>query len=115
MPAATEIVHAALSASAEGIEVMLPYVHEDFVMSTPPDLAAEPQTYNGPEGVRRWFESFLEVMDSVVLELDIVTRGRASGAETAQRAVTLCTVTDDKLIRIQFFGSLDEAREAAVG
>ena len=75
-------------------------------MVTTPELASEPDVYRGPEGVRRWWESFLDVMewvrwrsravdpvddDRVILEFVIRTRGSASGIETDQHAVGLAT------------------------
>ena len=51
-----------------GVEALVPLVHPEFEVTTPPGLAAEPDTYRGPEGVRRYFESFYEAMDRVVFE-----------------------------------------------
>ncbi len=63
------IVREAFAALAEGgVEAMLPFVHEDFEMVTPPELASEPDTYRGPAGVKRWFDSFYEAMDEVRIE-----------------------------------------------
>jgi ketosteroid isomerase-like protein len=102
-------------------------VDEEFEMVTTPDLASEPDTYTGPEGVRRWWESFLDVMEWVrlevqevhpvdehraILEFQIHTRGRASGIETDQRAVGLATARDGKLYRLAFFTELEPARAA---
>ena len=42
---------------------MVPLVHPDFEMETPAALAAEPQRYEGVDGFRRWWTSFLDVMD----------------------------------------------------
>jgi hypothetical protein len=103
-------------------------VDDEFEMVTTPDLASEPDVYRGPEGVRRWWESFLDVMEWVRLEVDHVhpvddqrailefrihTRGRASGIETDQRAVGLATARDGKLYRLSFFTRLEAARAAA--
>jgi ketosteroid isomerase-like protein len=43
---------------AEGWESMLPLLAPDFELTTPPGLAAEPDTYRGEDGMRRYFESF---------------------------------------------------------
>ena len=51
-----------------GVEAMLPYVREDFEMVTPPELASEPDTYLGRDGVRRWFDSFYEAMEEIRIE-----------------------------------------------
>ena len=106
----------------------LELIDDEFEMVTTPDLASEPDVYRGPEGVRRWWESFLEVMDWVQLEVErthpvdeerviveflIRTRGRSSGIETSQRAVGLGTARDGKILRLQFFTELESARAAA--
>ena len=54
--------------AVEGYESLMPLVHPEFEMTTPPGIAAEPQTYQGEEGLRRWWESFYEVMDEVRVE-----------------------------------------------
>src|SRR4029079_7945252 len=41
-------------------EALIPLVHPEFEMTTPAGLAAEPDTYRGQEGVRRYFDSFYE-------------------------------------------------------
>ena len=73
MSGADAIVREAFDALSEGgVDAMLPFVHEDFEMVTPPDLASEPDTYRGPAGVKRWFDSFYEAMEEVRIEpLDI--------------------------------------------
>ena len=50
---------------SEGVDGMLEYVHPEFEMETLPGIAAEPQRLRGHDGVRRWFDSFYEVMDEV--------------------------------------------------
>lgn len=110
--------------ATEGYEAMVPQIHAEFEMETPPDLAAEPQRYEGVEGFRRWWTSFLEVMDEVALEpqgfheiapgqvaIEIRMRavGGASGIETTREIVLLVTLRDGKMIRIDFATSLEEA------
>lgn len=110
--------------AAEGYEAMFPFVHEDFEMETPAGLAAEPQRYEGIEGLRRWWTTFLEVMDSVTLEardfrevgpdrivVQAVIRavGGASGIETSQEVYFVVTVRDSKMARLDFAASLDDA------
>ena len=78
--------------------------------------------------MRRWWETFLDVMEWVRLEVEgshpvddhraileflIHTRGRASGIETDQRAIGLATARDGKLLRLQFFTEMADARAAA--
>ena len=106
-------------------EQVLPLVHEDFERVTTRAVASEPQTYRGPEGVRRWWTSFLEVMESVnldpvsfeelgdgrvIVEFAIRARGRASGIEAVQPAVAVATVADGKLAGLEFFTDREDAR-----
>ena len=113
---------------SETYEQALAFIDERFVMATPSELASEPDVYRGPEGVRRWWESFLDVMASVRLEIEevhpidddralvefaIKARGRSSGIETEQRAVGLATADGGKLVGLEFFIDLGQARAAA--
>jgi ketosteroid isomerase-like protein len=114
--------------STDGVDGLVEFVHPKFVMETPAGLAAEPQRYEGPEGVRRWFEQFYEVMDEVTIEpgavedlgsgrvlqpLTMRARGQASGIEVDQQAMTVATLQDDLLVRLDFFFSEEEARASA--
>ena len=96
---------------------MLEYVHPDFEMETLPGIAAEPQVYRGHDGVRRWWDSFYEIMDEVTVEADEVTeigpdralihfkmraRGHASGIEVTQEARAVATVRDGLTLRLEF-------------
>ncbi len=118
----------AFAALAEGgVGAMLPFVHEDFEMTTPPDLASEPGVYEGHAGLRRWWDSFYEAMDEVrvdanriedlgdelVVSFRITARGRSTGLEVVQEAAGLCTVEDGKAKRIRFFATRDDAVKAA--
>ena len=51
-----------------GWEAMLELRRRGFEMTTPPGLAAEPDTYRGQEGIRRYWESFYEVMEEIHVE-----------------------------------------------
>jgi ketosteroid isomerase-like protein len=101
----------------DGVDAMLEYVHPDFEMETLPGIAAEPQVYSGHEGVRRWFESFYEVMDEIAVEpssmeetahdrifveFKLRARGQASGIEVQQEAQATATLKDDLLYRLEF-------------
>ena len=122
------IVEAFRLLDSDTYEQALELVDDEFEMVTPPELASEPDAYRGPEGVRRWWQSFLEVMEwvrleveeihpvddqRVILEFVIHTRGRSSGIEIDQRAVGLATARDGKLYRLAFFADLAQARAVA--
>jgi ketosteroid isomerase-like protein len=109
------------------VEALLPLIHPEFEVTTPPGLAAEPDTYRGPEGIRRYFESFYEIMDRVSFEPDdfiavgelvvvpvtLTARGRTTGIETAQKVVQVWQLKEEKAYRIEVYATLDEAMEAA--
>jgi ketosteroid isomerase-like protein len=111
----------------DGVEGILPFVHVDFEATTPPELASEPDTYRGHDGVRRWFDSFYEVMDGirwdahrfhevgdrVVVEFTLRARGKTTGLDFGQDAVMVWELRDGKAIGLQLFPTLDEAMVAA--
>ena len=119
-----EIVKAGFEAFNEGgVEALLPFVHPDFEVTTPPELASEPDTYRGHEGVRRYFESFYEAMEEirwdprsfrevgerVVVEFTLRARGKTTGLDVAQEAVMVWSLRDGKAIGLQLYPTLDEA------
>lgn len=119
-----EIVERGFEAfNAEGIDGILPFIHPDFEATTPPDLATEPDTYRGHEGVRRWFSSFDEVMDEirwdargfreagdlVLVEFTLRARGRTTGLDFGQEAVMVWQLRDGKAIRLYLYPTLEQA------
>jgi ketosteroid isomerase-like protein len=122
------VEHAFKLLNSESYEQALELVDERFEMTTTSEVASEPGVYRGHDGVRRWWESFLEVMDyvaldaksleaagegRVIVEFAIRARGRRSGIEAQQPANALATVSDGRLMRLEFFTSVERAREAA--
>ncbi len=109
------------------VEALLPLIHPDFEVTTPPGLAAEPDTYRGPEGIRRYFDSFYEIMDRVsfephdfigvgervVVPVTLRARGRTTGIETSQKVVQVWELRDEKAYRIEVYATLEEAMKAA--
>jgi ketosteroid isomerase-like protein len=113
--------------NAEGVEGILPYIHPEFEATTPPNLASEPDTYRGHEGVRRWFDSFYEVMEDirwdahgleeqvgekVVIQFTLRARGKTTGLDFGQEAVMVWTLRDGKAIRVELFETVEEAMAA---
>src|SRR3954451_8755516 len=100
--------------STEGIEGLIRFVDPDFETTTPPGLAAEPDTYRGHDGVRRYWSSFEEVMedirfeprrmsslgDRVLVDLVIKARGRATGIEVEQNVAQVWVFKDGKAIGV---------------
>lgn len=112
------------------VEELLPLIHPEFEATTPPGLAAEPDTYRGYEGIRRYFASFYEAMDKVWLEADdfcevsggrvmvrgrLWTRGRSTGLETHLEAVFVWTIRDELVISTEIFATEEEALAAMEG
>lgn len=109
------------------VEALVPLVHPEFEFTTPASLAAEPDTYRGEEGLRRYFKSFYEAMDQVAFDADefievgervvvpvtLRTRGRTTGIETGQPIVQVWEVRDGRAYRVEIYATLDEAMEAA--
>ena len=123
-----EIVERGIEAfNDRGVEGIIPYIHPEFEATTPPNLASEPDTYRGHDGVRRWFDSFYEVMDQirwdahsfqqvgdrVVVEFTLRARGKTTGLDFGQEAMMVWSLRDGKGIRIELFETLDEALAAA--
>jgi ketosteroid isomerase-like protein len=123
-----ELVRQGFEALRDGdVEALIPLIHAEFELTTPPALAAEPDTYRGPDGLRRYFESFYEAMDRVIFEPEdfipvgervvvpsvLRTRGRTTGIETGQRIVQVWDVKDGKALRVEVYATLEEAMAAA--
>jgi ketosteroid isomerase-like protein len=115
-----------ISASA-GSRRCCPCSTPEFELTTPPTLTAEPDTYRGPEGIRRYFDSFYEAMDEiefeptgfheveerVVVEFTLKARGRTTGIVAEQQGVFVWELRDGRAVRLDVYSNLDEALEAA--
>ncbi|HMD56250.1 MAG TPA: nuclear transport factor 2 family protein [Solirubrobacteraceae bacterium] len=123
-----EIVRAALEAfNSEDIERILDFIHRDVEIEIPPDVSAEPDTYRGHDGMRRYFHSFRDAMDeirfqaeriwdagpSVVVALRLTARGRQTAILVQQRIAGVWTFRDGKVIGIRTYASPAEALAAA--
>jgi ketosteroid isomerase-like protein len=123
-----ELVRQGFEALNEGgVEALMPLIHPEFEVTTPPGLAAEPDTYRGPDGVRRYFDSFYEAMDKiefkperfitvgdrVVVPMTLRARGRTTGIETEQEIVQVWDVEDGQAIRVSVHATIEEAMERA--
>jgi ketosteroid isomerase-like protein len=122
------LVRAGLEAFSEGgVEALLPFIHPEFEMTTPASLAAEPDTYRGHEGIRRYFDSFYDAMDEirfeprelipvgegVIVPTTLRARGRTTAIEAEQDFVATWWLREGKAIRVEVHATLDEAMEAA--
>ncbi|MQA73157.1 MAG: DUF4440 domain-containing protein [Solirubrobacterales bacterium] len=125
-----EIVRRSFEAfERDGVEAMAELLASDFEMVTPPELASEPGTYRGPEGLRRYFESFYDAMrevriephryhdlgDCVAVEFTLRAWGRTTGIETTIDGVQLWRMRDGVARRMDVYEALEEALTAARG
>jgi ketosteroid isomerase-like protein len=108
----------------EGVDAALKWFADDFHGVVPPDLSAEPDSYDGHDGVRRYFDSFYEIVDDLrfdaeeLVELgpDVVAarglitgQGRESGIPIEMRVPMLMRLRDGKLIGMEGYRDWDDA------
>jgi uncharacterized protein len=110
-----------------GVEAFLEFIDPQFETTTPSELTVEPATYRGHDGLRRYFESFYEIMDEVRFEPDefidagdrvvvparLVARGRDTGIEAVQQLAFVWTLRDGKGLRLETYATRAEALAAA--
>jgi ketosteroid isomerase-like protein len=100
------------------------HLHPDVVFDFSRSIGPGMGVYEGFEGVREFFDGFIEAWDQVdwqvteveELALDrlLITtwmglRGRGSGVEIDARGAQLLEFTEGKVVRITFFQRRDEA------
>jgi ketosteroid isomerase-like protein len=108
------------------IEAVIGLFADDFVLVVPPSMSAEPDTYEGRDGARRYMAAFDGAVDDVrfraeelhaeggcVLALVNVTgRGAASGLPLSMHAASIIRVRDGEITAIESHPDLATAREA---
>ncbi len=112
----------------DGWQTLFSLIDPEFELTTPPDLAMEPDTYRGEAGLRRYFESFEDAMediqivpegeflgagDKVFVPFRLSARGRETGIEATQHAFQVWTMRAGKGLRVEIFASRERALEAA--
>ena len=112
----------------EGVEAALEWVAEDFSGVVPPELSAEPDTYDGHDGLRHYFDSFQEIVGDLRFDAEelvdvapgvvaarglITGRGRESGIPVEMRVPGLYRIRDGKVIAIEAYPTWDDAIAAA--
>jgi ketosteroid isomerase-like protein len=123
-----EILKEGLEAMSEGdMERILRFTHPDFEAVVPPGLSAEPDTYRGHDGVRRYFQSFDDAMDEVrfepqrfwdsgevvVVAMRMTARGKQTSIPVEQRFAQIWTLRDGLATSARAYVSLREALDAA--
>jgi ketosteroid isomerase-like protein len=123
-----ELVRTAMeSFNLEGVDAIAEQIDPDFETTTPASLSVEPDTYRGPEGVRRWFDAWEGTMDEVRFDVDelvdagdrvvavsrMVARSHTTGLELEQAVALVWTLRDGRAVRLDPFATRDEALRAA--
>lgn len=114
--------------NSEGTEAALAWFAEDFHGVVPPELSAEPDSYDGHDGVRHYFDSFHEIVDDLRFDAEelvdvapdavaargiITGRGRESGIPIEMRVPMLVRLRDGKVTGLAAYPEWDEAVAAA--
>jgi ketosteroid isomerase-like protein len=123
------LLHEALEKlNGDGVEAALGYFAEDFEGVVPPELSGEPDQYHGHDGVRRYFDLFMEVVDDLLFEIEkavdisaggvaaiahVTGRGHGSGLPMEMRVPLAVRVREGKITRMAGHPTWDEAVAAA--
>jgi len=125
-----EVVRRLFDQYAEGgVEAILDGADENIVIEIPSDLSAEPDTYHGHDGLRRYFAGFEGMIDDVRYEAfelraegDFVLahsrmsgRGVSSGLEVNLEVYVLHELAGGKIVRIRPYADLESAKRGAAG
>jgi ketosteroid isomerase-like protein len=111
-----------------GVEAILDGADENIVIEIPSDLSAEPDTYHGHDGVRRYFAGFQGMLDDVRYEAIELTpigdavlahsrmsgRGVSSGLDVDLEVYVIHELAGGKITRIRPYGDRESA-ESALG
>jgi ketosteroid isomerase-like protein len=127
----TELLRGGFEAFAEeGPAALTRLVTEDFELVTTADVASEPDTFRGKEGLDRYWASFYDAMqeielepheltpvgdDKVVVDATLRATGRASGITTELRTFHIWTLRGGMATRLEFATTLEGAMEIARG
>jgi ketosteroid isomerase-like protein len=91
-------------------------------------MSAEPDTYRGRDGIRRWFGGFDGYMEDVRMDLEqleeagpetvvaqmrLRARGTESGIAVDQPVAQVLRLRDGRVRRIEVYPTMEEARAAA--
>jgi ketosteroid isomerase-like protein len=108
------------------IAAVVELLDPEFEAGVPPEFSAEPDTYRGHDGIRRYFESFNASMDeiryepervwdagdSVVAAVRLTAKGRHTSISVEQRFGHVWTFSEGKAISVRTYASMDEAVQA---
>jgi ketosteroid isomerase-like protein len=112
------------AANRRDLDAIVAHVDPSFAGEVPSSMSAEPDTYKGHDGIRRYFESFWEIVDDLTFELEDVEQvgawtvvsvhphgvGRSSGLTIEDRIALTVQARDGKLTRLRTHPGATEAR-----
>jgi ketosteroid isomerase-like protein len=125
-----EVVQRLFERFAEGgIEPALEALSEDVVIEIPPDMSAEPDTYHGHDGARRYFDGFggmieklryealelIPVGEAVLAHVRLSGRGVSSGLDVSLDPYVIHELAGGKIVRIRPYPDLEAAQRAIAG
>ena len=112
-------------------ELALAGFHPAIEWRVDADLVADPATYRGHEGVRRFWEMWGEVIEGMSLEVEecrtvapdmvlAITRAQGTGAGSraqvaSGRFAQLAEYEDGQVVRVRLYGNVAHALRAAEG
>jgi ketosteroid isomerase-like protein len=123
-----ELVRSLFERFAEGgIEAIVDLFHEELVIEIPADMSAEPDTYEGRDGARRYFAGFEGMLEDVRYEVSEIVpigdrvlsysrlsgRGATSGLDVALDAFVVHEFEDGLIKRMRPYADEGSARAAA--
>ena len=114
------------AANRRDLDAVVALTDEQFEGVVPESMSAEPDSYVGHEGIRRYWQSFWEIVDDLVIapeEFDDVGdwtvarchatgRGRTSGIPIDNHIAVACLLRHGRVYRFHAFPDMDEARRA---
>ena len=112
-----------------GVEAVLQDADENVVIEIPPELSAEPDTYRGHDGVRRYFGGFEGMIDDVryealeltghgrfvIAHIRLSGRGMSSGLDVDLEAFVVHELEDGRIVRIRPYADMESAQRAVSG
>ena len=111
------------AANRRDLDAIFAVVDPSFVGEVPSSMSAEPDVYEGHDGIRRYFESFWEIVDGLTFELIAFEQhgpwtivsvhprgvGRASGLPIEDSIALTVQSHDGRLTRLRTHPNLEEA------
>ena len=126
-----EVLAAALdAANRRDLDAAVALADPQFQGVVPGSMSAEPDVYKGHDGIRRYFETFWEVVDDLTITIEefedaadgwtlarcgATGKGRASGLPIDNKIVIAAKVQGALLLRLDAHPDIDEARRSVGG